>query len=64
MNFVKHKIEQFCFPSWPGHQCSAVFKKWLPNTNYDNPANWDKGRLPCDSDDVQLDKVIIVSNYF
>ncbi|XP_078383006.1 protein amnionless-like isoform X1 [Oculina patagonica] len=40
-----------------GKQCSAVTKQWLPNTNYNNPANWNKGRVPCDGDNVQLDKV-------
>jgi len=39
-----------------GKQCLAVTKKWLPNTNFNNPANWNKGRVPCDQDDVQLDK--------
>ncbi|KAM7426748.1 hypothetical protein ABFA07_022013 [Porites harrisoni] len=38
------------------HQCSASIKKWLPNTNFNNPANWDKRRLPSDGEDVKLDK--------
>lgn len=37
-----------------GNQCLAVTKQWLPNTNFDNPANWNKGRVPCAKDRVQL----------
>ena len=42
------------------HQCSASIKKWLPNTNFNNPANWDKRRVPSDGEDVKLDKVLNV----
>ena len=42
------------------HQCSASIKKWLPNTNFNNPANWDKRRVPFDGEDVKLDKVLNV----
>ena len=42
------------------HQCSASMKKWLPNTNFNNPANWDKRRVPSDGEDVKLDKVLNV----
>ena len=42
------------------HQCSASIKKWLPNTNFNNPANWDKRRVPSDGEDVMLDKVLNV----
>ncbi|XP_070577931.1 protein amnionless-like [Ptychodera flava] len=34
-----------------GH-CSAITKRWLPNTNYDNPKNWNVSRLPCPMDNV------------
>lgn len=39
-----------------GKQCLGVTKKWLPNTNFNNPANWNKGRVPCDGDNVQFDR--------
>lgn len=46
-----------------GNQCLAVTKQWLPDTNYDNRANWNNGRVPCDGDSVQLygNKPIAVS---
>ena len=34
----------------------GVTKTWIPNTNYDNPSNWDLQRVPC-----QTDKVIFPS---
>ncbi|XP_020604345.1 protein amnionless-like [Orbicella faveolata] len=37
-----------------GKQCLAVTKQWLPDTNFNNPANWNKRRVPCDGDNVQL----------
>ena len=40
--------------NFAGNQCLAVTKQWLPNTNFDNPANWNKGRVPCAKDRVQL----------
>ncbi|XP_068736143.1 protein amnionless-like [Montipora capricornis] len=39
-----------------GEQCATVTKVWLPNTNYGNTANWDKRRVPCSSDHVQLNQ--------
>jgi hypothetical protein len=30
----------------------GVTKQWIQNTNYDNPKNWNIGRLPCDLDTV------------
>ena len=30
----------------------SVTKTWLPNTNYDNPRNWDLQRVPCKADRV------------
>ena len=41
-----------------GNECTAVTKRWLPNTNFNNSANWDKGRVPCVGDNVQLNQVI------
>ena len=28
------------------------FKRWLPNTNFENAENWKNGRLPCHNDHV------------
>ena len=28
------------------------YKRWLPNTNFENPDNWNNGRLPCRYDRV------------
>ncbi|XP_015771853.1 PREDICTED: uncharacterized protein LOC107350143 [Acropora digitifera] len=39
-----------------GNECTAVTKRWLPNTNFNNSANWDKGRVPCVGDNVQLNQ--------
>ncbi|CAH1792522.1 unnamed protein product [Owenia fusiformis] len=27
--------------------CNAVYKRWIPNTDFNNPSNWDLGRVPC-----------------
>ncbi|XP_034448177.1 protein amnionless [Hippoglossus hippoglossus] len=32
----------------------ALYKQWIPNTNYENKTNWDKGAVPCGSDIVQF----------
>ncbi|XP_060946894.1 protein amnionless [Limanda limanda] len=32
----------------------ALYKQWIPNTNYENKTNWDKGAVPCGSDLVQF----------
>uniref|UniRef100_A0A8C0IW07 Protein amnionless n=1 Tax=Chelonoidis abingdonii TaxID=106734 RepID=A0A8C0IW07_CHEAB len=45
---------------WPGNtkimlQLSAsiaVYKQWIPNTNFENASNWDKDRIPCGNDVV------------
>ncbi|CAG5134999.1 unnamed protein product [Candidula unifasciata] len=29
---------------------SAVYKRWLPDTNFDNPDNWNLKRTPCGND--------------
>lgn len=31
---------------------SAVYKQWIPDTNFENATNWDKGSVPCGSDQV------------
>lgn len=33
---------------------SALFKQWIPNTNYENKTNWDKGAVPCGNDRVEF----------
>ena len=55
--FIKKKFLFYSCLILPGKHCSAVRKQWLPNTNYNNPTNWNKGRVPCDGDNVQLDRV-------
>ncbi|XP_017569550.1 protein amnionless [Pygocentrus nattereri] len=30
----------------------AVYKQWIPDTNFENATNWDKGSVPCGSDQV------------
>ncbi|XP_026997388.2 protein amnionless [Tachysurus fulvidraco] len=30
----------------------AVYKQWIPDTNFENGTNWDKGSVPCGSDQV------------
>ncbi|XP_008301248.1 protein amnionless [Stegastes partitus] len=32
----------------------ALYKQWVPDTNYENKTNWDKGAVPCGSDRVQF----------
>ncbi|MEQ2178955.1 hypothetical protein GOODEAATRI_019519 [Goodea atripinnis] len=32
----------------------ALYKQWIPDTNYENKTNWDKGDVPCGSDRVQF----------
>ncbi|KAJ8302144.1 LOW QUALITY PROTEIN: hypothetical protein KUTeg_021131 [Tegillarca granosa] len=32
----------------------AVFKRWLPNTDFGNPKNWKSGRPPCGNDIVVI----------
>uniref|UniRef100_A0A3Q3GAJ8 Protein amnionless n=1 Tax=Labrus bergylta TaxID=56723 RepID=A0A3Q3GAJ8_9LABR len=33
---------------------SALYKQWIPDTNYENKTNWDKDAVPCGSDTVQF----------
>ena len=35
----------------------SVVKRWRQNTNYDNPENWNVGRLPCDGDKLAFPPV-------
>ncbi|NXE82627.1 AMNLS protein, partial [Cochlearius cochlearius] len=39
----------------------AVYKQWIPNTNFETASNWDKGRVPCASDVVHFEKDKVVS---
>lgn len=32
----------------------ALYKQWVPDTNYENKTNWDKGAVPCGNDRVQF----------
>lgn len=34
-----------------GSAC-ALYKQWVPDTNFENATNWDKGSVPCGSDQV------------
>lgn len=33
---------------------SALYKQWIPDTNYENKTNWDKEAVPCGNDIVQF----------
>lgn len=33
---------------------NALYKQWIPDTNYENKTNWDKGDVPCGNDDVRF----------
>ncbi|XP_046894673.1 protein amnionless [Hypomesus transpacificus] len=41
----------------------AVYKQWIPDTNYENETNWDKGSVPSGSDRVQFSASSKVSVY-
>ncbi|XP_062840964.1 protein amnionless [Trichomycterus rosablanca] len=30
----------------------ALYRQWIPDTNFENATNWDKGSVPCGSDQV------------
>ncbi|XP_050404362.2 protein amnionless isoform X2 [Patella vulgata] len=32
----------------------SIYKRWKPNTNFENPNNWNVGRVPCGSDIVKF----------
>uniref|UniRef100_A0A8C4T7W9 Protein amnionless n=1 Tax=Erpetoichthys calabaricus TaxID=27687 RepID=A0A8C4T7W9_ERPCA len=38
---------------------SALYKRWIPDTNYENSSNWDRGRVPCASSCFPLQKVSV-----
>ncbi|NXJ94588.1 AMNLS protein, partial [Corythaixoides concolor] len=40
---------------------AAVYKQWIPNTNFETASNWDKGRVPCANDVVHFEKNKVVS---
>ncbi|XP_061568183.1 protein amnionless [Cololabis saira] len=40
----------FCFVG----ATDALYKQWIPDTNYENTTNWDKGTVPCGNDIVQF----------
>ncbi|NXF46545.1 AMNLS protein, partial [Oceanites oceanicus] len=40
---------------------AAVYKQWIPNTNFETTSNWDKGRVPCASDVIHFEKNKVVS---
>ncbi|KAF7202206.1 protein amnionless [Nothobranchius furzeri] len=33
---------------------NAIYKQWIPDTNYENKTNWDKGDVPCGNDRVHF----------
>ncbi|KAM3850893.1 protein amnionless [Vipera latastei] len=39
----------------------AVYKQWIPNTNFENAANWDQNRVPCAKDAILFGSSKIVS---
>lgn len=39
----------FILLSMLGSAC-ALYKQWVPDTNFENATNWDKGSVPCGSD--------------
>lgn len=41
----------FILLSMLGSAC-ALYKQWIPDTNFENATNWDKGSVPCGSDQV------------
>ncbi|KAM4663059.1 protein amnionless [Discoglossus pictus] len=44
-------------------QSTAVYKQWIPNTNYENISNWREHRVPCAQDKVMFEKDKRVSVY-
>ncbi|XP_061469261.1 protein amnionless [Rhineura floridana] len=39
----------------------AVYKQWIPNTNFENASNWDQGRVPCANDVILFRSSEVVS---
>ncbi|KAF7252107.1 putative RNA-directed DNA polymerase from transposon BS [Varanus komodoensis] len=40
---------------------NAVYKRWIPNTNFENSSNWDQGRVPCATDAILFESSKVVS---
>ncbi|XP_066480244.1 protein amnionless [Tiliqua scincoides] len=40
---------------------STVYKQWIPNTNFENASNWDRGQVPCAKDVVLFGRSEVVS---
>nr|XP_005987055.1 PREDICTED: protein amnionless [Latimeria chalumnae] len=43
------------------HVSDALYKQWIPNTNFENATNWNKKRVPCATDRVYFDSNMKVS---
>ncbi|XP_036605583.1 protein amnionless [Trichosurus vulpecula] len=41
----------------------AVYKEWIPNTNFEDASNWDKNRTPSETDIAMFDSNKMVSVY-
>ncbi|XP_037756925.1 protein amnionless [Chelonia mydas] len=39
----------------------ALYKQWIPNTNFENASNWDKDRIPCANDVVLFKSNQVIS---
>ncbi|NP_001086069.2 amnion associated transmembrane protein L homeolog precursor [Xenopus laevis] len=42
---------------------NAVYKQWIPSTNFENASNWNEQRVPCSQDTVMFDSGKKVSVY-
>ncbi|NXC72066.1 AMNLS protein, partial [Anhinga anhinga] len=40
---------------------TAVYKQWIPNTNFETASNWDKSRVPCANDVVHFERNKVIS---
>ncbi|XP_041070131.1 protein amnionless [Carcharodon carcharias] len=38
----------------PVEVSDALYRQWIPDTNFNNVTNWDKGRIPCKTERVQF----------
>ncbi|XP_051881182.1 protein amnionless isoform X2 [Pristis pectinata] len=34
------------------HVSGALYRQWIPDTNFNNASNWDKGKIPCKNDRI------------
>ncbi|XP_048341397.1 protein amnionless [Sphaerodactylus townsendi] len=39
----------------------AVYKQWIPNTNFENASNWDRNQVPCPNDVIVFGNSEVVS---